>query len=65
MPPVPTFIRFVLASIIVASNSGMVRDGLMIECEEAFLDGIPSMLASWDRIPVTMSEATNLHFVYN
>ena len=30
----------------------LVRDGLMIVCEEAFLKGIPEPLRNWDRISV-------------
>ncbi|RFS19485.1 amidinotransferase [Chitinophaga silvatica] len=39
---------------------GMIRDGLMIVCEDAFLDGIPDSLQSWKRINVSLEEATIL-----
>lgn len=37
-----------------------LRQGLMISCEEAFLDGLPDQLAGWDKIPVTLEEASYL-----
>lgn len=39
---------------------GLVKDGLMVICEDAFLDGIPSLLKNWKRIDVTLHEAMNL-----
>lgn len=39
---------------------GLVKEKLMVICEEAFLDGIPSVLRDWKKIPVTLSEAKNL-----
>ncbi|MCZ0736159.1 dimethylarginine dimethylaminohydrolase family protein [Phreatobacter sp. AB_2022a] len=39
---------------------GLVRDGLMIVCEEALLDGIPEPLRAWDRIAVSLDEAMRL-----
>lgn len=39
---------------------GMVRDGLMVVCPDAFLDGIPAAFSKWDRIPVTMEQASQL-----
>ncbi len=39
---------------------GLVRDGLMVVCPDAFLDGIPSALSQWDRIPVTLNQAGQL-----
>ncbi|KPE50771.1 dimethylarginine dimethylaminohydrolase family protein [Chryseobacterium indologenes] len=39
---------------------GFVREGLMIVCEEAFLDGIPASLKDWKKIRVTLDEAMNL-----
>jgi len=39
---------------------GLVREGLMVVCEEALLDGIPTGLKSWVKIPVSLEEATNL-----
>lgn len=38
----------------------LVRDGLMIVCEEAFLKGIPEPLRGWDRIPVPYQDIVNL-----
>lgn len=38
----------------------LVREGLMIVCPSAFLDGIPKVLENWDRIYVTEEEATRL-----
>ena len=28
----------------------LLREGLMIVCEEAFLDGLPAQLANWEKI---------------
>ncbi|MBP1047400.1 amidinotransferase [Enterococcus sp. BWM-S5] len=38
----------------------LLRDGLMIVCEEAFLDGIPEQLQSWKKIYVSLKEASIL-----
>jgi len=38
----------------------MVKDGLMICCEEAFLDGVPQELTNWDKINVSLKEASLL-----
>ncbi|MBL1224068.1 dimethylarginine dimethylaminohydrolase family protein [Enterococcus sp. BWR-S5] len=38
----------------------LLKEGLMIVCEEAFLDGIPQQLRSWDTIPVSLREASLL-----
>jgi len=38
----------------------LVRNDLMIIAPEAFLDGIPEELSSWDRIEVSLSQATQL-----
>lgn len=38
----------------------LVREGLMIVCEEALPDGIPEPLKSWDRIPVRYEDLTHL-----
>jgi len=39
---------------------GLVREGLVVVCEEAFLDGLPRSLRDWERIPVSEEEAMNL-----
>ncbi|WP_106917619.1 dimethylarginine dimethylaminohydrolase family protein [Chryseobacterium aurantiacum] len=39
---------------------GLVKDGLMIVCEEAFIDGLPPTLRNWKKIDVTLNEAMNL-----
>lgn len=39
---------------------GLVKEGLMIVCEEAFVNGIPDVLKDWKKIHVTMDEAMNL-----
>jgi len=39
---------------------GLVRDGLMLVCEQALLDGIPRRLRDWDRIEVSLHEASRL-----
>ncbi|MEU3020863.1 hypothetical protein ABZ635_26155 [Nocardiopsis sp. NPDC007018] len=39
---------------------GLVREGLMIVCEEALLDGVPESLDAWDTIPVSFDQATAL-----
>lgn len=38
----------------------LVRDGLMIICEEAFLTGIPEQLKNWDRINVPFEDIAKL-----
>ncbi len=38
----------------------LVRDGLMIVCEEALLNGIPEQLKDWDKINVTLEDASKL-----
>ncbi len=38
----------------------LVRDGLMIVCEEAFPEGIPEQLKSWDRISVPFKDIAYL-----
>lgn len=38
----------------------MLREGLMIVCEEAFLDGIPEELRDWEKINVSLNEAAHL-----
>ncbi|WP_430602722.1 hypothetical protein IGJ02_003242 [Enterococcus sp. DIV0724b] len=38
----------------------MVKDGLMIYCEEAFLDGLPTELNNWDKINISLKEASLL-----
>ncbi|WP_431811089.1 dimethylarginine dimethylaminohydrolase family protein [Lysinibacillus sp. FW12] len=38
----------------------LVRNGLMIVCEEAFLDGIPEQLKDWDKIHVSLEDAARL-----
>ena len=39
---------------------GLIREGLMVVCEEAFLDGIPAHLRHWDKINVSLTEAGQL-----
>jgi glycine amidinotransferase len=39
---------------------GLVREGLAVVFEGAFLDGLPSILDGWDLVPVSQSEAMNL-----
>lgn len=39
---------------------GLLREGLMVVYEGAFLNGVPSRLTDWDRITVSESEAMNL-----
>ncbi|GGE12929.1 MULTISPECIES: dimethylarginine dimethylaminohydrolase family protein [Sphingobacterium] len=39
---------------------GFIKPNLMVVCEEAFLDGIPSVIKNWNTIPVTLEEAGNL-----
>lgn len=38
----------------------LVREGLMIVCEEAFTDGIPQPLKDWDRISVSHKDLAHL-----
>lgn len=38
----------------------LVRDGLMIVCEEAFLEGIPKPLRDWDKISVPYKDIAHL-----
>jgi N-dimethylarginine dimethylaminohydrolase len=38
----------------------LVREGLMIYCEEAFLDGLPEQLEHWDKITISLEEASQL-----
>ena len=38
----------------------LVRDGLMIVCEEALLEGIPEQFKNWDKIFVTLADASRL-----
>ena len=38
----------------------LVREGLMIVCEESFADGIPEAFKDWDRISVPQSYAVNM-----
>lgn len=37
-----------------------VREGLMIVCEEAFLDGIPPIFDDWDKIYVSLEDCSRL-----
>ncbi|OME94702.1 MULTISPECIES: hypothetical protein [Paenibacillus] len=37
-----------------------VREGLMIVCEEALLDGIPEQFKGWDKIYVTLEDSSRL-----
>jgi glycine amidinotransferase len=39
---------------------GLLRDGLMVIYEGAFIDGVPAKLAGWDRITVSENEAMTL-----
>lgn len=39
---------------------GLIRDGLMVVCEEALLNGIPEQLKDWDKISVTLEDASKL-----
>lgn len=38
----------------------LVREGLMIVCEEALLEGIPKQFENWDKIFVTLADASRL-----
>lgn len=39
---------------------GLVKEGLMLVCEEAFLDGLPEALKTWKKIGVSLPEAMKL-----
>ncbi len=39
---------------------GLIRDGLIVVCEDALIDGVPDRLASWERIRVSLHEAATL-----
>lgn len=39
---------------------GLLRDGLMVIYEGAFINGVPARLADWDRITVSENEAMTL-----
>jgi glycine amidinotransferase len=39
---------------------GLVREGLLVVYEGAFLDGLPRSLKDWVRIPVSEEDAMNL-----
>ncbi|NIG55785.1 dimethylarginine dimethylaminohydrolase family protein [Chitinophaga sp. Cy-1792] len=39
---------------------GLIRNGLMVVCEEAFIDGLPAYFKDWQKIRVTMEHATML-----
>ncbi|MER5965364.1 arginine deiminase family protein [Streptomyces sp. NPDC002057] len=39
---------------------GLVRDGLLVVCEEALPDGVPEVLRGWDRVGVDFEAATRL-----
>lgn len=39
---------------------GLVKEGLIVVCEEALINGVPPILKSWERIRVTMDEASRL-----
>ncbi|MFB6504225.1 MULTISPECIES: dimethylarginine dimethylaminohydrolase family protein [unclassified Streptomyces] len=39
---------------------GLVREGLLVACPDAFLDGIPERLRAWDRIEVSLAETARL-----
>ncbi|WP_327085469.1 arginine deiminase family protein [Nonomuraea sp. NBC_01738] len=39
---------------------GLVRDGLLVACEEALLDGVPEVLRDWERIGTDFDSATRL-----
>ncbi|UUV26517.1 MULTISPECIES: dimethylarginine dimethylaminohydrolase family protein [Lysinibacillus] len=38
----------------------LVREGLMIVCKEALIDGIPEQLRDWDKIHVSLEDAAKL-----
>ncbi|WP_160714945.1 dimethylarginine dimethylaminohydrolase family protein [Chitinophaga solisilvae] len=39
---------------------GLIRKGLMVVCPDAFPDGVPAVLHDWEKIPVTLEEASIL-----
>ncbi|MGX5819265.1 dimethylarginine dimethylaminohydrolase family protein [Chitinophaga lutea] len=39
---------------------GLIRKGLMVICEDAFPDGVPAIFKDWEKISVTMNDATIL-----
>ncbi|MFF4170584.1 dimethylarginine dimethylaminohydrolase family protein [Streptomyces sp. NPDC001744] len=39
---------------------GLVREGLLVACEEALPDGVPDALAGWERITVDLDRASSL-----
>ena len=39
---------------------GLIKPGLMVVCNDAFLDGIPAVVKDWTPIHVTLEEASNL-----
>lgn len=39
---------------------GIIKEGLVVLCEEAFLDGIPEVLKNYNKISVSLNEARNL-----
>lgn len=39
---------------------GLIKPGLMVVCEEAFLDGIPDVIKEWTAISVSLEEASQL-----
>jgi glycine amidinotransferase len=39
---------------------GLIRDGLMVVCEEAFMNGIPEKLRKWEKVTVDLEEASHL-----
>lgn len=39
---------------------GLVKEGLMIVCEEALLKGVPEQLKGWDRINISLEDASKL-----
>lgn len=38
----------------------LVKEGLMVVCEEAFINGLPKELKNWDKITVNKEDAINL-----
>lgn len=38
----------------------IIKEGVIVICEEAFLDGIPDVLKNWTKINVSLNEAMNL-----
>ncbi|WP_338864712.1 amidinotransferase [Myxococcus stipitatus] len=58
---------YVVESVRLKSNFlhldcalGLVRQGLLVACREALLDGLPSVLRDWECIEVSEDEATRL-----